>query len=297
MHSRTRRYSIAILLCLITLTAARGQDALSTLLNSRHLSPVPDSLSFYRPGALVQLRYVPGAGKGDPDYRGTKPDAEAITLQQASGLIPSLEINSDTNLNIAAVLFGFNPSATFHKTKSLKADQLNFTGWMLPPGSDDNLRKKDSDTYRAAHELWKHIAFHGKTEVYLVDAVFTTTDATVSTTDGTDLSVSSGGSVNCDVPSSDQQTNDQSGQTTDSSGSPSPKKQPNLKVSDLPSSVTAAEKAAKDAAPAGCGLFHRNSKSSVSFSSKSPVPFAMIVRRVTFLKDGTMLADPVPVVW
>jgi hypothetical protein len=268
---------------------------LATILNSHHLSPVPDSLSFYRPGALIQIRYVPGSGKGDPDYRGTKPDADSIVLQQATGLIPSLDMNDDTSLGVAATLFGFSPSATFQKTKSLKADQLNFTGWMLPPGSDDDLRKKGSPTYNAAHDLWRRMILRGRTEVYLVDAVFTTTDANVSTTDGTDLKVSSGGDASSDSSQPDQATGSQSDQTSVSS--PSPKRKPAVKVGDLPNSVTAAEKAVTNSQAGGNVKFHRNNKSSVSFSSKSPVPFAMIVRRVTFLKDGTMLADPVTVKW
>jgi hypothetical protein len=366
------KLSWAGVLALIVLSPARSfaqqGDALSIVLNKHYLTPIPDSLSRYKPGALVVLK-----PKGIPDPQDPESDVADMVVVPDTGMIPAVTLSSENDFSVAATLFGFSPTAKFGKLSTLKTDPIILSGWRLTTDETRTIAAKGSKTYQAAQLLYQrsrisfpHLTTSGRNwALYLIDSIYTTTSTNVSVSSDTVLAFSGDTLPSCaqvkavgdsktppttptkdsaqkpanfgaSSPSADTTPHNASTQDTPNSQGNSPNtaanphdsstgsadKTPPDKSNPVAADITAlgsaatsvagvVEGAPKTSAPPKTDMaiknllpvklpsitFCRNSSSSVSFTSDSPVPVAMILKRVVFLQNGTMTLNAETATW
>jgi hypothetical protein len=190
-----------ILICLGIVASsqlkAQSADPLASFLHDRYLTVVPDGLSTYKPGALIEL-----ASQSIPSPVGPTSDVEKMTLDLQTAYIPTVDITGASDISVATTITGFSFGTKFNKSDGLHADALTLAGWGLSPEDLAAIQANDSPTFLKAKALWTrarltagNLLANRRTTLYLITAVFTTTSANISTTDQTGLALSGGGTL------------------------------------------------------------------------------------------------------
>jgi hypothetical protein len=167
-----------------TLAFSQSHNALSRYLGQKQLSATPSSFQTQvAPGGLIVLNRHTHGTKYYPPRTEIHVQASAVKVD-----MPAVKADDSIYADLALTILGFTPDANFHNASTLDVAALTLTGIAL--GQDDIdgiLAAAGGQTFSLAQQNWTH-----GNDIYLIEAVYSTENVSVATTQTDGVKLSSG---------------------------------------------------------------------------------------------------------